>query len=98
MAERILSILKIADKPLDSGEIRSADEVESLLVDELRKLGNESLSTWAGGVDENVSLAYKAENPQAQLREKNFNWWTRFDLVEVATVSGVRPAAHTYDR
>ena len=70
MAERILSILKIADEPLESGKIRSADEVESLLVEELRKFGNESLSSWASGVDENVSSAFKAENSQAQLLEK----------------------------
>ena len=70
LAERILSILKIADEPLESGKIRSADEVELLLVEELRKLGNESLSTWASGVDEEVSSKLKAENPQAQLREK----------------------------
>ena len=70
LAERILSILKIADEPLESGKIRSADEVELLLVEELRKLGNESLSAWAGGVDGSVSSTFKAENPQAQLREK----------------------------
>jgi hypothetical protein len=70
LAERILSILKIADEPLESGKIRSADEVECLLVEELRKLGNESLSSWAGDVDESVSLAFKAENSKAQLREK----------------------------
>jgi len=70
LADRILSILKITDEPLKSGKIRSADEVESLLVEELRKLGNESLSSWAGDVDESVSSAFKAENAQAQLREK----------------------------
>ena len=70
LAERMLSILKITDEPLESGKIRSADEVESLLVEELRRLGNESLSTWAGDVDASVSSAFKAENAQAQLREK----------------------------
>lgn len=70
MAERVLSILKLADEPLDSGRIRSADEVESLLVEELRKLGNDSLSAWAGGVNENVYSTLKTENPQVQLREK----------------------------
>lgn len=70
LAERVLSILKIADEPLESGRIRSADEVEYLLIDELRKLGNESLSSWAGGVDESVSSSIKSESPKAQLREK----------------------------
>jgi hypothetical protein len=66
----MLSILKIADEPLESGKIRSADEVESLLVEELRKLGNESLSSWAGDVDSSVSSDFKTANTQAQLREK----------------------------
>jgi len=70
LADRILSILKIADEPLESGRIRSADEVESLLIEELRQLGNESLSSWAGGVDASASSALKAASPKAQLREK----------------------------
>jgi hypothetical protein len=73
LAERILSILKLADEPLESGKIRSADEVESLLIDELRKLGNESLSSWAGGVDGNISSSIKSENAQANLREKKLS-------------------------
>jgi len=70
MAERMLSILKIADEPVESGKIRSADEIESLIFEELRLLGNETVSTWAGSVDESISAAFKAENPRAQLREK----------------------------
>ena len=70
MAERMLSILKIADEPVESGKIRSADEIESLISEELRLLGNETVSTWAGSVDESISAAFKAENPRAQLREK----------------------------
>jgi len=70
LADRILSILKIADEPLESGKIRSADEVESLLIEELRQLGNESLSSWALGVDVSVSSDLKAASPKAQLREK----------------------------
>ena len=70
MAERMLSILKITDEPVESGKIRSADEIESLIFEELRLLGNETVSTWAGSVDESISAAFKAENPRAQLREK----------------------------
>ena len=39
LASRIDSILEIVDEPNRNGEIRSDDEVESLLVQELRKLG-----------------------------------------------------------
>jgi len=70
VADRILSILKIANERLDCGRIRSADEVESMLVEELRQLGNESLSGWADGADEHASGIFKADNPKGQLREK----------------------------
>ena len=70
LADRIYSILQITDEPLRGGRIRSADEVELMLVEELRKLGNESLVGWSGGVDQKLGKDLKAENPKAQIREK----------------------------
>ena len=70
LADRIHSILQITDEPLRGGRIRSADEVELMLVEELRKLGNESLVGWSGGVDQKLGEELKAENPKAQIREK----------------------------
>lgn len=70
MAERILSILQIAEEPLENGKIRSADEVELMLIEELRKLGNESLSGWAGSVGKSASSDLKVRSPKAKLREK----------------------------
>ena len=49
LASRIESILGKVDEPNRNGEIRSADEVESLLVEELRGLGNEGLVQWSEG-------------------------------------------------
>ncbi len=70
LAERIQSILKITDEPLGEGKIRSADEVESRLIEELRKLGNESLTGWAGGVDRKLGEDLRASEPKVQMREK----------------------------
>lgn len=70
LADRIHSILQISNEPLSEGKIRSADEVEMLLVEELRKLGNESLTGWAGGVDRKLGEEVKAQDPKAQMREK----------------------------
>lgn len=70
MAERIHAILRITEEPLIDGKIRSADEVEWMLIEELRKLGNESLSGWSGGVDRKLGEAVKAEDPKAAMREK----------------------------
>ncbi len=70
LADRIHSILKITDEPLSDGIIRSADEVELLLVEAIRKLGNESLGGWADGVDRKLGKDIKERDPQAQIREK----------------------------
>lgn len=70
LAQRIDSILKLANEPTSTGRIRSADEVEELLVQELRKLGNESISGWAQGVDKRVGDELKQEEPTVKKREK----------------------------
>lgn len=70
LADRIYSILQITDEPLSGGKIRSADEVELMLIEELRKLGNESLVGWSGGVDQKLGEDLKAKEPKAQMREK----------------------------
>lgn len=70
LASRIDSILEIVDEPNRNGEIRSADEVESLLVQELRKLGNESLVGWSAGADKETGKAFKAGDKSVKMREK----------------------------
>ena len=44
---RFLSILSLAEEPDHNGTIRSADEVEALLIEEVRKLGKEGMESWA---------------------------------------------------
>jgi len=70
LASRIESILEIVDEPNRNGEIRSADEVESLLVEELRQLGNEGLVQWSEGADKKAGKAFKASDKSVQMREK----------------------------
>jgi len=57
-------------EPGEGGRIRSADEVEALLVEELRKLVNESLVGWAEGVDRRVGEDLRKAEPGAKMREK----------------------------
>ena len=70
LAERVSSILKIVNEPSTDGQIRSADEVESMLIEELRKLGNESLVDWAEGVDGRMGEELKEQDPTVNMREK----------------------------
>lgn len=70
LASRIESIIRLSNEPDENGRIRSADEVESLLIEEVRKLGSESLSHWAAGADRKLGKELKQTNPQVQMREK----------------------------
>ena len=67
---RFLSILSLAEEPDSNGTIRSADEVEALLIEEVRKLGKEGMETWASKVDRLIGEQSKKEDPSIQLREK----------------------------
>ena len=70
LAERIDTILKIANNPSSGGEILSADQVESMLIEELRKLGNETLVGWAEEVDCQLGDELKKEDSSVRMREK----------------------------
>ena len=81
---RFLSILSLAEEPDSNGTIRSADEVEALLIEEVRKLGKEGMETWASKVDSLIGEQSKKEDPSIQLREKKtLKWWSTFGLIEV---------------
>ena len=51
--------------------IRTADEVEELLIEEVRKLGNETLHSWAVSAEEKASDSVKKTFKKVQQREKN---------------------------
>ena len=70
LTQRVLTIAKLADEPTQTGRIRSADEVESLLIEAVRKLGNQTLASWAQGVDRTLGEELKGQVARTQMREK----------------------------
>lgn len=70
LMERFLSILALAREPGADGRIRTADEVEALLVQEVRQLGRESLQGWAREAEAQVAAQSQAEDPALREREK----------------------------
>lgn len=66
MLERFESILNLAE----SDEVGTFDEVEELLVQEVRRLGGETLGSWLERREEAVGKATQAESPKTQQREK----------------------------
>ena len=49
---------------------KTADEVEGLLIEEMRRLGHAGMSQWAGQVEEQVSQELQREQPSVRSRKK----------------------------
>ena len=67
MRERIQSILDLAD---NAGPLKTADEIEELLIEEVRKLGNTTMHQWASQAEERVGREVKNEDNSALHRKK----------------------------
>lgn len=67
MMERVQSILAIAEEA--HGEM-TADQVEGLLVEEMRKLGNTTLRDWAGDVEERLTANLRQKEGGLRRRKK----------------------------
>jgi hypothetical protein len=65
---RFESILDLAHPA--GGPLKTADEVEALLIQELRQLGHTSMNRWAARADEQVGDELKAQDPTLRSRKK----------------------------
>jgi 5'-deoxynucleotidase YfbR-like HD superfamily hydrolase len=68
LQDRFQSILGITRN--EGTALKTADEVEGLLIEEMRRLGHAGMSQWATRAEEQVSRAFKQEEPQARSRKK----------------------------
>ncbi len=68
MMVRVQSILEIARNA--EGPWKTADEVEELLIQEMRRLGNVTLGQWAIQAEEQVSAELKGQDPTVRSRKK----------------------------
>ena len=68
MMARFESILKLTRN--EEGPLKSADEVEELLIEEVRRLGNTSMNQWARQAEERVSQEIKSQDPTVRSRKK----------------------------
>lgn len=66
--ERVHSILEITASA--EGPIRKADEIEALLIEEMRRLGHATLETWAGKVEQTLAEELKQKDASASVRKK----------------------------
>ncbi len=66
--ERLESILEIARN--EDGPLKSADEVEELLIAEMRRLGRVTMHQWAARAEERVSTELKDQDSTVRSRKK----------------------------
>jgi hypothetical protein len=68
MMARFESILNLVGD--GRGPLKTADEVEALLIEEVRRLGHATMSQWAIQAEERVSQELKEQEPDARSRKK----------------------------
>lgn len=68
MMERVQNILEIVHN--EDGPLKTADEVEAMLVEEMRRLGHSTMSQWATGAEERVSTELQSQDPTVLSRKK----------------------------
>jgi hypothetical protein len=65
------SILGLASAGEGDAPWRTADEVEALLVEEVRKLGQQTMQQWAQGAQARALADCRAEHPKARVKKKS---------------------------
>jgi hypothetical protein len=68
MMERVQRILEIAKST--EGPLKTADEIEELLLEEMRRLGNETMTEWATHAEKRVGDELKEQDPTVLKRKK----------------------------
>lgn len=69
LMERFASILDLSDA--GQGALKTADEVEALLIEEVRKLGNATMTEWATSAESRVGADHQKANPGTYCGKKN---------------------------
>ena len=68
LKERFEAILELAEG--EEGELRSADEIEALLIEEVRRLGSQTMHDWAKGAHAKVAAEMKQKSPESYVGKK----------------------------
>jgi hypothetical protein len=68
LMERFQSILEISANA--DGPVKSADEVEGLLIEEMRRLGNVTMGDWATSAEKRLAGQLEQKDASARARKK----------------------------
>lgn len=79
LMERMHSIMDLAD----NGQA-TADEIEALLVEEVRRLGANTMESWANSAEQQSAKEFKQQNPKSRYgKKKRLSWLCVFGRVSV---------------
>ena len=81
--ERVQRILDISNS--GEGPLKTADEVEELLLEEMRRLGNDTMTEWATQAETRVGQELPKQDPTVLKRKKKrrvggaslARWWSK---------------------
>jgi len=83
LMERFRTILEITASA--DGVLKRADESEELLIQELRRLGQATMESWASRAERTLGEQLKQKEPSAGVRKKKMlKWWCVFGVVSVS--------------
>src|SRR5438067_1431607 len=68
LMERFQSILEISANA--DGPVKSADEVEGLLIEEMRRLGNVTMGDWATSAEKRLAGQLEQKDASARTRKR----------------------------
>ena len=68
LMERVHQILEIAANA--EGPVKRADEIEALLIEELRRMGNVTLQSWASRAERTLAEQLRRKDSSAVVRKK----------------------------
>jgi hypothetical protein len=66
LLERFESIINLSQ----SDELKTVDAIEEVLIEEVRKLGGETLGSWASRREEQLAKTLREENEKVRMRKK----------------------------
>ena len=66
--ERVRSILEISASA--EGPLKKADEIEAVVIEEMRRLGHATMETWAGRAEQSLADQLKEQDASARVRKK----------------------------
>ena len=68
LLQRVRSILEITASA--EGTVKKADEIEALLIEEMRRLGQATMQTWASKAEQTLGMELKQKEASASVRKK----------------------------